>query len=72
MAERSADEDVAEITSWLIGSARLSAPPLALIEGFCRRLLALGVPLWRLRAGQAIAWPASPTSVFASVLICGQ
>ena len=57
MAQRSEDEEVAEITAWLIGSARLSAPPLKLIDGFCRRLIALGVPLWRLRAGQAIANP---------------
>ena len=57
MAQRSEEEEVAEITAWLIGSARLSAPPLKLIDGFCRRLIALGVPLWRLRAGQAIANP---------------
>jgi adenylate cyclase len=50
-------EAIAAIASWLIADARLNCAPLALIEGFCRRLLALGVPLGRLRAGQAIANP---------------
>ncbi len=48
---------LAAIADWLIGQARLQLAPLALIDGFCRRLLELGVPLWRLRAGQAIANP---------------
>ena len=60
MAERTAGVEIErahEIARWLIGDARLSLAPLALIDGFCRRLLGLGVPLWRLRAGQAIANP---------------
>ena len=60
MAGRTAgseDEQIGEIARWLIGDARLSLAPLPLIDGFCRRLLAQGVPLWRLRAGQAIANP---------------
>jgi adenylate cyclase len=48
---------IAAMASWLIGEARLRCAPLELIDGFCRRLLELGVPLWRLRAGQAIANP---------------
>ncbi len=47
----------AAIADWLIADARLNLAPLALIDGFCRRLLEQGVPLWRLRAGQAIANP---------------
>jgi adenylate cyclase len=58
MDQAAEDHDaIAVIASWLIADARLNCAPLALIEGFCRRLLALGVPLGRLRAGQAIANP---------------
>ena len=60
MAGRTAgsdDQRIGEIARWLIGDARLSLAPLPLIDGFCTRLLAQGVPLWRLRAGQAIANP---------------
>ena len=56
MDDRGADE-IEALARWLIGPARLGLAPVALIEGFCRRLLAQGVPLWRLRAGQAIANP---------------
>jgi adenylate cyclase len=52
-----ADRASAEIARWLIGEGRLSCAPLELIDGFCRRLVALGVPLWRLRAGQRLANP---------------
>ena len=46
-----------QIARWLIADARLSLEPLPLIDGFCRRLMRLGVPLWRLRAGQRLANP---------------
>ena len=57
--DQPADESraIAAIASWLIADARLRCAPLELIEGFCQRLLALGVPLGRLRAGQALANP---------------
>jgi adenylate cyclase len=51
--ERAADE----IAHWLISDARVTAAPLDLIDGFCRRLVDCGVPLWRLRAGQRLANP---------------
>ena len=51
--ERAADA----IARWLIDEARLTAAPLDLIEGFCRRLVDRGVPLWRLRVGQRLANP---------------
>ena len=51
--ERAADE----IARWLIGEARVTSAPLDLIDGFCRRLVDCGVPLWRLRAGQRLANP---------------
>ena len=37
--------------------ARALAAPLELIDRFCRQLVGLGVPLWRLRAGQRLANP---------------
>ena len=49
--------EAAEIARWLIADARLSLAPLELIDRFCRDLVALGVPLWRLRAGQRLANP---------------
>ena len=53
-----ADHDrVDEIAQWLIGEARLSLTPLEMIDRFCHRLVDLGVPLWRLRAGQRLANP---------------
>jgi adenylate cyclase len=45
------------IARWLIGEARVTCTPLDLIDGFCRRLVECGVPLWRLRAGQRLANP---------------
>ncbi len=48
---------IAAIARWLIADARLNCAPLELIEGFCRRMLALGVPLWRLRVRSRIANP---------------
>jgi adenylate cyclase len=46
-----------QIARWLIADARLTLEPLPLIDGFCRRLIRLGLPLWRLRAGQRLANP---------------
>jgi hypothetical protein len=52
-----AEDEPADIARWLIAQARISLDPLALITGFCERLVAHGVPLWRLRAGQRLANP---------------
>ena len=57
MDDGSEDRIKKAVARWLIGPARLGLAPVALVDGFCRRLLAQGVPLWRLRAGQAIANP---------------
>ena len=51
------DDEVAEISQWLINDARLLPDPVRLVGGFCERLVSLGVPLWRLRAGQRLANP---------------
>jgi adenylate cyclase len=53
-----ADRDrTGEIVQWLIAEARLSLAPPELIDRFCHWLVDLGVPLWRLRAGQRLANP---------------
>jgi adenylate cyclase len=52
-----AHDEPADIARWLIAEARLSLDPVALVTGFCERLVAHGVPLWRLRAGQQLANP---------------
>ncbi|MGH6899300.1 MAG: adenylate/guanylate cyclase domain-containing protein [Geminicoccaceae bacterium] len=59
MADESArgEREAAEIANWLIAEARLALAPLELIDRFCRQLVGLGVPLWRLRAGQRLANP---------------
>lgn len=49
--------DAAEIARWLIGEGRVSLEPVGLVTGFCERLVAQGVPLWRVRAGQRLANP---------------
>lgn len=57
MQEQAHDGEITAISQWLITEARLSLDPVALICGFCERLIGQGVPLWRLRAGQALANP---------------
>ena len=57
MNHRIDDDRIAGVTQWLIAEARLSLPPLELIDHFCRQLVEFGVPLWRLRAGQRLANP---------------
>jgi adenylate cyclase len=48
------DRDVAD---WLVAEGRLLADPVALVDGFCRRLIAAGLPLQRVRVGQSITHP---------------
>jgi adenylate cyclase len=50
-------DEAAKISLWLITEARVSLDPVALVTGFCERLIGQGVPLWRLRAGQRLANP---------------
>jgi adenylate cyclase len=56
-SSESVERAVGEIARWLIEEARLTSAPLDLIDGFCRRVVDRGVPLWRLRAGQRLANP---------------
>lgn len=45
------------IADWLIAEGRLLADPIALVEALCRRLVAAGLPLQRVRIGQSISHP---------------
>jgi adenylate cyclase len=45
------------IVDWLIGPARQSAGPEAIVGGLAERLLAAGIPLLRVRIGQSVANP---------------
>jgi adenylate cyclase len=54
---REQDDGATEIARWLIAEARLTLAPVALVTGFCERLVGQGVPLWRVRAGQRLVNP---------------
>jgi adenylate cyclase len=54
---RNLDVVQAEIATWLIGPARRELPPEAIVGGLVARLIAAGVPLWRVRIGQRVANP---------------
>lgn len=47
----------AQITSWLIGPARRSCTPAEIVNGLVERLVAAGIPLWRVRIAQQVANP---------------
>jgi adenylate cyclase len=48
---------VADIAAWLVGPARKSLPPDAIVKGLVERLAEAGVSLWRVRIGQRVANP---------------
>ncbi|MEQ1950696.1 adenylate/guanylate cyclase domain-containing protein [Mesorhizobium sp. CN2-181] len=48
---------VTDITAWLIGPARKASQPKEIVAGLIDRLVAAGVPLWRVRIGQRVANP---------------
>jgi adenylate cyclase len=41
------DEEIAKLASWIAESGLAGLPETALVEGFCTRVVALGVPLAR-------------------------
>lgn len=49
--------DILELTSWLVGTARVALAPIEIVAQTCERLLAAGVPLWRVRVGQRLMNP---------------
>ena len=46
-----------DFTTWLVGPARVALSPNEIVAESCERLLAAGVPLWRVRVGQRLANP---------------
>ncbi len=46
-----------EIARWLIGEGRRKGESIAIVEGLVQRLIAAGLPLWRLRVNQRMANP---------------
>jgi hypothetical protein len=48
---------VLDLARWLAGPARTALAPADIVTEYCERLLAAGVPLWRVRVGQRLANP---------------
>lgn len=46
-----------DVAGWLVAEGRLLTDPVALVDAFCRRLIAAGLPLQRVRVGQSITHP---------------
>lgn len=46
-----------DVADWLVAEGRLLTDPVALVDAFCRRLIATGLPLQRVRIGQSITHP---------------
>ena len=51
------ESSVAGIAAWLVGPARKNLRPDAIVKGLVDRLVATGIPLWRVRIGQRVANP---------------
>ncbi|WP_342242141.1 adenylate/guanylate cyclase domain-containing protein [Inquilinus sp. OTU3971] len=49
--------DGRDVADWLVAEGRLLTDPVALVDAFCRRLIAAGPPLQRVRIGQSITHP---------------
>ena len=47
LSEISDDAAVQEISDWLVGQGLLTADFDPMFAGFCERLVAAGIPLWR-------------------------
>lgn len=48
---------VLDLARWLAGPARIGLTPVEIVAGCCERLVAAGVPLYRVRVGQRLANP---------------
>jgi len=55
--QRILSPDATEVATWLVGSARVALPPVEIVAQFCDRLVAIGIPLWRVRVGQRLINP---------------
>jgi adenylate cyclase len=48
---------ILDLARWLAGPARIGLTPVEIVAGFCERLRAAGLPLYRVRVGQRLANP---------------
>lgn len=55
--QRMPNLDVIEFATWLAGTARVSLSPIEIVAQTCDRLVAAGIPLWRVRVGQRLINP---------------
>ncbi|WP_114947665.1 adenylate/guanylate cyclase domain-containing protein [Microvirga calopogonii] len=55
--QRILDFDILEFTTWLVGTARVALSPVEIVTQTCDRLVAAGIPLWRVRVGQRLINP---------------
>jgi adenylate cyclase len=46
-----------ELGKWLVGPARVALAPSEIVARYCVRLVAAGIPLWRVRVGQRLLNP---------------
>jgi adenylate cyclase len=49
--------NILELAKWLVGPARVALTPSDTVAQYCERLVAAGVPLWRVRVGQRLLNP---------------
>jgi len=55
--QRFLDFNVTEAATWLVGTARVALSPVEIVAQTCDRLVATGIPLWRVRVGQRLINP---------------
>ncbi len=57
LSQRISDFTVNEVATWLVGTARVALHPVEIVAQTCERLVAAGIPLWRVRIGQRLINP---------------
>jgi adenylate cyclase len=56
-SQRIPDFNIIEFATWLAGTARVALAPVEIAAQTCDRLVAAGIPLWRVRVGQRLINP---------------
>ncbi|QRM32538.1 hypothetical protein [Microvirga sp. VF16] len=57
LSQQIRDFNVIDFAIWLVGTARVALSPVEIVAQTCNRLLAAGIPLWRVRVGQRLINP---------------
>jgi adenylate cyclase len=55
--QRILDFAIFELATWLVTTARVALSPVEIVAQSCERLVAAGIPLWRVRVGQRLTNP---------------